>query len=182
MYIGHARICLSVCLSAAACPVAHTTACTDSESDVTWGVIGGAPLVMHYWADVQSVHEFRCYEPMTTRRTRNLSECLYIPLYSGCGFWSVAVNRVYKFQIFKNNYWLLWSLVFFFLFIVFIKTLISYTSQWRSARCWECCRVFVLLYKGVLILEALIFQGTKSQKFDTGPSNNDLACSQIKIE
>ena len=52
MYCGHARLC--VCLSAAACP--HY--CTDP--DVTWGVVG-VPLVVHYWADLQSVYGLRCY-------------------------------------------------------------------------------------------------------------------------
>jgi len=44
-----------VCLSAAACP--HN--CTDP--DVTWGSGKGCPLVVHYWADLQSVHGLRCY-------------------------------------------------------------------------------------------------------------------------
>jgi len=42
-------------LSSAACP--HY--CTDP--DVTWGNGMGCPLVMHYWADLQSVHGLRCY-------------------------------------------------------------------------------------------------------------------------
>ena len=46
------RVC--VCLSAAAC--LHY--CTDP--DVTWGG-RGCPLVVHYWADLQSVHGLRCY-------------------------------------------------------------------------------------------------------------------------
>ena len=57
MYFGHARlcVCLSVCLSAAACQ--HY--CTDP--DVSWGSGRGCPLVVHYWADLQSVHGMRCY-------------------------------------------------------------------------------------------------------------------------
>ena len=35
----------------------------------------GDPLVVHYWADLQSVHGFRCYDNIF--RTRNVSECLY---------------------------------------------------------------------------------------------------------
>jgi len=50
---GHARVC--VCLSAAAC--LHY--CTDP--DVTLGSGRGCPLVVHYWADLQSVHGLRCY-------------------------------------------------------------------------------------------------------------------------
>jgi len=48
-------VCLSVCLSAAAC--LHY--CT--ESDVTWGSGRGCPLVVHYWADLQSVHGLHCH-------------------------------------------------------------------------------------------------------------------------
>jgi len=63
MYCGHARlcvcvcvcVCLPVCLSAAAC----LDYCTDP--DVTWRSGRGCPLVVHYWADLQSVHGLRCY-------------------------------------------------------------------------------------------------------------------------
>jgi len=48
-------VCLSVCLSAAAC--LHY--CTDP--DVTWRSGRGCPLVVHYWAYLQSVHGLRCY-------------------------------------------------------------------------------------------------------------------------
>ena len=48
-------VCVSVCLSAADC--LHY--CTDP--DVTWGNGRGSPLVVHYWADLQSVHGLRCY-------------------------------------------------------------------------------------------------------------------------
>jgi len=49
---GHAHlcVCVSVRLSAVACP--HY--CTDP--DVTWGSSRGCPLVVHYWADLQSMH------------------------------------------------------------------------------------------------------------------------------
>jgi len=49
-------VCVSVCLSLAACP--HY--CTDL--DVTWVNGTGCPLVLHYCADFQSVHGFRCYD------------------------------------------------------------------------------------------------------------------------
>jgi len=49
----------SVCLSAAVCP--HY--CTDP--DVTWGRGRGCPLVVHYWADLQSGHGLRCYGNIT---------------------------------------------------------------------------------------------------------------------
>jgi len=69
MYCGHAR--LFVCLFAAAC--LHY--CMDP--DVTWGSGRGCHLVVHCWADLQSVHGFRCYGNIT--RTRNVSEYM---LYS----------------------------------------------------------------------------------------------------
>ena len=50
---SRASVCLSVCLFAAACP--HY--CTDP--DATWGSGRGCPLVVHYWADLQSVHGMR---------------------------------------------------------------------------------------------------------------------------
>jgi len=70
MYCGHARlsvclcVCLSVCLSAAAC----LQYCTDP--DVTWGSCRGCHLVVHYWADLQSVHDMRCYGNIMEMRGR----------------------------------------------------------------------------------------------------------------
>ena len=52
-------VCLSVCLSAAVRP--HY--CTDP--DVAWGRGRGCPLVVHYWADLQSGHGLRCYGNIT---------------------------------------------------------------------------------------------------------------------
>jgi len=51
---GHGRLC--VCLFLAAFP--HY--CTDP--DVTWGNGSGCPLALRYWADLQLVHGFRCYD------------------------------------------------------------------------------------------------------------------------
>jgi len=45
-----------VCLSLAACPHYFT------DPDVSWGNGRGCPLVVHYWADLQSVDGFRCYD------------------------------------------------------------------------------------------------------------------------
>jgi len=67
---SRASVCLSVCLSAAACR--HY--CTDP--DVTWGSGRGCPLVVHYWADLQLVHRLRCYGNIT--RTRNVSEYMLV--------------------------------------------------------------------------------------------------------
>ena len=46
-------VCLSVCLSV------YVRYCTDP--DVTWESGRGCPLVVHCWADLQSVHWLRCY-------------------------------------------------------------------------------------------------------------------------
>jgi len=59
-------LCVCVCLSAAAC--LHY--CTDP--DVTWGSSRGHPVVVHYWADLQSGHGLHCYGNIT--RTQNVSE------------------------------------------------------------------------------------------------------------
>jgi len=53
MYIGHGRLCVSVprrisiLLHGPGCKLGYGTGC---------------PLVVHYWADLQSVHGFRCYD------------------------------------------------------------------------------------------------------------------------
>ena len=74
---------MSVCLCACPRPCPHY--CTDP--DVTWGSGRGCPLVVQYWADLQSVHGLRCYGNIT--RTRNVSEymlvlalCLVLLLWS----------------------------------------------------------------------------------------------------
>jgi len=36
----------------------------------------GVPLVVQFWADLQSVHGLRCYGNIT--RTRNVSECMLV--------------------------------------------------------------------------------------------------------
>jgi len=56
------RVCVSVRLSAATC------LCTDP--DVTWGSARGCALVVHYWADLQSVHGLRCYSNIMEMRGR----------------------------------------------------------------------------------------------------------------
>ena len=67
-------VCVSVCLSAAVRP--H---CTDP--DVTLGRSTGCPLVVHYWADLQSEHVLRCYGNITRtlvtslRPSRDMTTC-----------------------------------------------------------------------------------------------------------
>jgi len=68
-------VCVSVRLSLAAFP--HY--CTDADVTSRNGPNGrGCPLVVHYWADLQSVHGFRCYDNIA--RTRNVSQCSVLAL------------------------------------------------------------------------------------------------------
>jgi len=53
-------ICVSVCLSVGLSIATFPHYCTDP--DVTWGYGRGCRLVMHYWADLQSVHRYRYYD------------------------------------------------------------------------------------------------------------------------
>ena len=72
MYCGHARLCV--------CPRPHAYTCTDP--DVTWGSGRGCPLVVHYWADLQSVHGLRCYGNNANPRYKCEREMLASALYS----------------------------------------------------------------------------------------------------
>jgi len=64
MYCGHARlcVCVCVCLSAAACLHYCTT-----DPGVTWRSGRGCPIVVHCWADLQSVNGWRCYNANAKR-------------------------------------------------------------------------------------------------------------------
>ena len=53
---SRASVCLCVCVSVRG----HTP-----DPDVTWGHGRGCPLVVHYWADLQSGHGLRCYGNIT---------------------------------------------------------------------------------------------------------------------
>jgi len=68
MYVGHA--CLCVCLSIPHCisTLLHGPGCSLANGS-------GCPVVVHDWADLQSVHGFRCYDSIA--RTWNVCECLY---------------------------------------------------------------------------------------------------------
>ena len=50
---------MCVYVSVSVCPRPH--AYTSTDPDVTWGSGRGCPLVVHYWAHLQSVHGLRCY-------------------------------------------------------------------------------------------------------------------------
>jgi len=82
MYIGPAR------LSLAAFP--HY--CTDP--DVTWKNCMGCPLVVHYWAALQLVHGFRCYDNIAPnakcQRVFVLALCLVITIYWYYYYWATV--------------------------------------------------------------------------------------------
>jgi len=60
MYSGHGHLCVCLCLCVCLSLTAFPHYCTDP--DVTWGNDRGfCHLVVCYWADLQSVHGFRCY-------------------------------------------------------------------------------------------------------------------------
>ena len=65
-------VCLSVCLS-----VPRRIPTLLHGSGCNFGNGSGCPLVVHYWADLQSLHGPRCYDNIA--QTRNISEytCLY---------------------------------------------------------------------------------------------------------
>jgi len=60
MYSGHGRLCVCACLSVCLSLAAFPHYCMDP--DVGSGNGRGCSLVVHYWADLQSVHGFRCYD------------------------------------------------------------------------------------------------------------------------
>jgi len=67
-------VCLCVCVSVRLSAATFLNYCTDP--DATWGMVGDAPLVVHYWADLQSRHGLRCYGNITG--TRNVSEYMLV--------------------------------------------------------------------------------------------------------
>jgi len=75
---------VSVCLSAAAC--LYGPGCN-------LGSGRGSPLVVHYWADLQSVHGLRCYGNI--RRTRNVSENMLVHTLCLDFLFGVYINPVY---------------------------------------------------------------------------------------
>ena len=52
------------------------------DPDVTWGNITECPLVVHYWADLLSMHGFRCYDNIAPKakcqRVLVLALCLVV--------------------------------------------------------------------------------------------------------
>ena len=88
MYCGHRRLCVFLCV----CPRPHAHTIPRHECNLGNG--SGCPLVVHYRADLQSVHGLRCYgnnaNPSYTFastprhddivRTQNVSECSVLPV------------------------------------------------------------------------------------------------------
>ena len=78
------------------------------DPDVTWGNGRGCLLVVHYWADLQSVHGFRCCDNIA--QTQNVSEsctrsiCLvvYIFGYSAAKF-DILTNMSYILSLYLRR-------------------------------------------------------------------------------
>ena len=64
MYCGHARLCVCVCLSVCLSVRGRTPTLLHGPG-CNLGRGRGCPLVVHYWADLQSVHGLRCYGNIT---------------------------------------------------------------------------------------------------------------------
>jgi len=68
-YCGHARLCVCVSVRGRMPTLLHGPGC-NLDSGRGW------PVIVHYWADLQSMHGFRCYGNIT--RTRNVSEYMLV--------------------------------------------------------------------------------------------------------
>ena len=90
----------------------------------------GCPLVVQYWADLQSVHGLRCHGNVT--RTRNVSE--YTLVLALCLVMVALCNRAdhYIFILFLSSFFFLLS--FFFLFF---PRLISAVGDWMFTILWH---------------------------------------------
>ena len=80
MYIGHGYLC--VCVFLAVFP--HY--CTDP--DVRWGNGKGCHLVVHYWADLQSVQRFHCYDNIAQN-----AKCQRVLVLALCLVMATLCNR-----------------------------------------------------------------------------------------
>jgi len=74
-YILVTAICVSVCLSLAAFPHYYM------DHNVSWRNGRWCPIVVHYWADLQLVHGFHCYDSIVPnakcQRVLVLTLCLF---------------------------------------------------------------------------------------------------------
>jgi len=92
------RICVSVCLSGHVPTLLHGPGCD-------WGGGRECPLVVHYWADLQSVHGLHCYGNIT--RTWNVSEymlvlALCLVLFHFC-YWCQQITAVSQLYTILGN-------------------------------------------------------------------------------
>ena len=72
-------MCLCVCLSDSVCLSVHGRTPTLLQiPGCNWGRDRGCPLVVQYWADLQSVHGLRCYGNITRTLVNKLAS---IPRY-----------------------------------------------------------------------------------------------------
>ena len=83
MYIGHGHLC--VCLS-----VPRHFPTLLHQPDVAWGNGRGCPLVVHYWADLQSVNGFRCCD--NTAPNAKCQRVLALALCHGLNFRSTTAD------------------------------------------------------------------------------------------
>ena len=78
MYTGHARLCVRVSASRRIPTLLHRPGCNLGNGR-------GYPLVVHYWADLQSVHGLRCYDNIAPNakcpRVLVLALCLVLFYY-----------------------------------------------------------------------------------------------------
>ena len=66
MYIGHVRLCVSLSVPRRILTLLH------GPADVTSRNHRGCPIVVHCWADLQSVHGFRYYDNIAPKCQRVL--------------------------------------------------------------------------------------------------------------
>jgi len=80
MYSGHGRLCVCLSVSVYLSLAAFPHYCMQPDSSLR-GMLGECPLVVHYWVDLQSVHEFRCYsaerEMSESACTRSMAGVFY---------------------------------------------------------------------------------------------------------
>ena len=69
MYCGHASLCVCLSVRGRTPTLLHGPGCNLGRGR-------GCPLVVHYRADLQSVHRLRCYGNIT--RTQNVSEYMLV--------------------------------------------------------------------------------------------------------